>query len=95
MMSHKKQHSLPRDNKTDIITLALQFAFQNPDISTTLIGMRSPDEVQHNLAIANTTPSQALLEQIQTLIAPYKNINWQSGLAENYEKDAYEQRSKN
>lgn len=91
----QKASQLARNNDTDIITLALQFAFQNQDISTTLIGMRSSEEVQHNLAIANTAPPKELLKQIQALIAPHKDINWQSGLAENYKKDAYEQGRKN
>ncbi len=84
----RKAAQLAREHGSNITTLALQFAQQADFIATTLVGMRTPEEVEHNLALVNTAPDPELLAKVQALLAPVKDINWQSGLPENYEPDA-------
>jgi L-galactose dehydrogenase len=81
-----------RERGGDITTLALQFVLQNPDIDTTLVGMRTEEEVEQNLSVIGTEPDAELLTAVQELIAPVKDINWQSGLPENHEPHAVPQR---
>lgn len=83
---------IAREHNTDITTIALQFALQNSDVTSTLVGMRTEAEVHQNLALIDTAPDQELLAKIQEIIAPVKDINWQSGLPENYEPGAHPQR---
>lgn len=66
-----------------ITQLALQFALQNEAISTTLVGMKSVSEVQHNLAALNKSHSPEALRAVQAVIAPVKDYNWHTGLPEN------------
>ncbi|MCI0710293.1 MAG: aldo/keto reductase [Chloroflexi bacterium] len=86
--------TIAREYDTDITTIALQFALQNKDVNTTLVGMRTEAEVHQNLALIGTAPDQELLARIQEIMAPVKDINWESGLPENYEPDAQSQREK-
>ena len=76
---------IAREHGTTITAIALQFALDNADISTTLIGMRTVEEVEQNLAILDTKPDDNLLAKIQAVIDPVKNLSWASGLPENYE----------
>ena len=76
---------IAREHGTTITAIALQFALDNADISTTLIGMRTVEEVEQNLAILDTKPDDDLLAKIQAVIDPVKNLSWASGLPENYE----------
>jgi len=50
---------------------ALQFARSTPGVTTTLVGMRSPDHVDHNLALARHPPAAA--ETINELFAVRAN----------------------
>lgn len=79
---------IARQHGSNITTLALQFALQNPNVDSTLVGMSNVAEVEQNLAILDSQPSEALLAEVQAVIAPYKDINWKSGLPENYEPNA-------
>lgn len=84
----RKAAQLARARGSNIATIALQFALQNPDVATTLVGMRSVEEVEHNLNLIGTQPDPDLLAEIQALIAPVKNITWQTGIAANFEAGA-------
>eukprot|EP00245_Coleochaete_scutata_P006020 TRINITY_DN20127_c0_g1_i1.p1 TRINITY_DN20127_c0_g1~~TRINITY_DN20127_c0_g1_i1.p1 ORF type:complete len:319 (-),score=61.36 TRINITY_DN20127_c0_g1_i1:282-1238(-) len=74
-----KEKNLPR--------LALQFASQNPAISTTLVGMFTPQMVQENVAAvieaAERGLDKELLEEVAQILQPVKNVTWPSGRPEN------------
>ncbi|KAH7373342.1 hypothetical protein KP509_17G051000 [Ceratopteris richardii] len=71
----------------NISELALQFALQNEDISTTLIGMNSVEQVKENVKAAIEVESQqsdlGILEEVGKIFQPVKNLTWPSGRAEN------------
>ncbi len=77
--------ALARDYGTNITTIALQFALQNEDVSTTLVGMGTESEVLDNLALVDTLPDGEALAKILAVIAPVKDVNWHTGLRENDE----------
>lgn len=71
--------SLPR--------LALQAAVAHPAISTTLVGMCTPRQVEENVeaviaASQGQMDAQMLLE-VEAILRPVKNVTWSSGLPEN------------
>eukprot|EP00878_Enallax_costatus_P011412 GHUV01011915.1.p1 GENE.GHUV01011915.1~~GHUV01011915.1.p1 ORF type:complete len:358 (+),score=83.91 GHUV01011915.1:242-1315(+) len=77
----------------DIAKLAVQFAVRNPSISTTLVGMASSEVVHANvqavLQALDIQPSEAaraearVLEEVQRILAPVKDMGWPSGRPEN------------
>jgi len=84
----KQIAALAREHGSNITNLAIQFALQNENVDSTLIGMRTVEEVEHNLALLDTEIDTELLAKIQEIIAPVKDINWESGLPEHHEPDA-------
>jgi aryl-alcohol dehydrogenase-like predicted oxidoreductase len=70
--------TLPRVEKLKAIVppgmalpeMALRFVVSNPDVSTTIIGMRKPDHVRKNIA---TSDAGALREDLLTIL---KNHRW-------------------
>ncbi len=89
----KQIAQLAHEHGANITDLAIQFALQNEHVDTTLIGMRTIDEVEHNLALLDSEIDTALLAKIQEVIAPVKDINWVSGLPEHHEPGALPQRN--
>ena len=73
---------------SDIVDMALQFALQNPHVATTLVGMKTVAEVEHNIDVMTRKLDTELLAQVQAMIDPVKDIHWQTGLPENDEPDA-------
>ncbi|CAI5458059.1 unnamed protein product [Closterium sp. Yama58-4] len=71
--------SLPR--------LALQFATINPAITTTLVGMCTVQQVRENVAAAIEAAErgidEAMLKEVEGILAPYKDTTWASGRPEN------------
>ncbi|KAG0605707.1 hypothetical protein M758_9G081500 [Ceratodon purpureus] len=68
--------------------LALQFALKNPIIPTTLVGMPSVNEVRENVKTAmelqqGASIDEELLQQVEQVLKPVKNLTWLSGLKEN------------
>jgi aryl-alcohol dehydrogenase-like predicted oxidoreductase len=43
--------------------MALRFILSNPDVSTTIVGMRKHDHVRQNLALSDAGPLDAALLQ--------------------------------
>jgi L-galactose dehydrogenase len=66
-----------------IVSVALQFALQQLDIGSTLVGMRTVEEVTHNISIVNQTPDYGLFKALQRIIDPVQDINWVTGRLEN------------
>ncbi|CAI6004116.1 unnamed protein product [Closterium sp. NIES-64] len=71
--------SLPR--------LALQFATLNPAITTTLVGMSTVQQVRENVAAvieaAERGIDEAMLKEVEGILAPHKDTTWASGRPEN------------
>ena len=60
----------------DIARLALQFACQNPEIPTTLFSSANPDSVRRNAAWSNEPLDTQLLREVQEILAPVSNKDW-------------------
>ncbi|KAF8059175.1 hypothetical protein HT031_005347 [Scenedesmus sp. PABB004] len=85
-----------RDQGADLARLALQFAVKHPSIATTLVGMASAATVRANVGAVlsalglGDAPSGAdarreaeVLEEVQRILAPVKDLTWASGRPEN------------
>ena len=75
--------ALCREAGLDIAAVAIAYAVQRPVIATTIVGMKSRDEVEANLAAAELSIPDGLLDRIATLVAPCKNMMWYEGRPEN------------
>jgi aryl-alcohol dehydrogenase-like predicted oxidoreductase len=72
-----------RSQGVDIAQLAIQFSLSNPDIVTTLVSTAVPQNIINNVKWLETPLDQALLAQVQAILAPIKNQTWPSGRPEN------------
>jgi L-galactose dehydrogenase len=63
--------------------VALRFCLDHPYVSSTLIGMASPELVRANLRALDFRIDPELLAEIEAVIAPVHNRMWESGLAKN------------
>lgn len=64
-------------------TAALRFCLDHPYVSSTLVGMVSRAEVETNLEALHFALEPALLDQINTVASPAKDLTWPSGRPEN------------
>jgi aryl-alcohol dehydrogenase-like predicted oxidoreductase len=67
----------------DIAQLALQFSIANPKIATTVAGSANPENIQKWTRWAAQPLDLQLLEDVQAIFAPVRNIGHQEGLPEN------------
>ncbi len=72
-----------RERGSDLAKLALQFAVSNPAIPTTIVGTASPDRIRQYLREIDEPLDQALVREVQKILAPVHNLTWPSGLPEN------------
>ena len=72
-----------RQQGTDIVKLALQFALANPDIHSTLVGTDKPENIISNVQWLEEPMDQALLAEVLAILKPIQNVTWPSGLPEN------------
>ena len=84
----QKAAAILRQKSANITELALQFALGNQDISTTLVGMSTEEEVIQNASLVGVEPDEALLTVVRPVFAPVKDLNWQAGPPENHELGA-------
>ncbi len=75
--------SLCRSYGADVADVAMRFALDHPEIATTIVGMSKLRHVQDNLRILTAKNDPELLERIQALVAPVKNVMWFEGRPEN------------
>lgn len=68
---------------SDIAKLALQFSCSNPDITTTIAGSANPGNIQKWARWIAEPIDHNLLQQVQRIFEPVKNIGHQEGLPEN------------
>ncbi|KAI7731447.1 hypothetical protein M8C21_026871 [Ambrosia artemisiifolia] len=68
----------------DISKLALQYSLCNKDISTILVGMKSVEQVQLNVAAATELvkgdKDEQTLAEVEEILKPVKNQTWPSGI---------------
>ena len=67
----------------DIAKLALQFSLENPDIATTVSGSANPENIRKWATWAKEPLDRELLEAVQAIFAPVKNIGHIEGRPEN------------
>ncbi|XP_076912508.1 L-galactose dehydrogenase-like [Bidens hawaiensis] len=67
----------------DISKLAMQYSLCNKDISTILVGMKSVEQVQVNVAaateLAKGVKDAETLAEVEEILKPVKNQTWPSG----------------
>lgn len=64
----------------DLAQLAMQYPLMDDRIATTLVGMKTPAEVESNLQAVNRPVNKELLAEVLAVLAPVKNQRWDSGL---------------
>ncbi|KAL8208827.1 hypothetical protein R6Q57_008239 [Mikania cordata] len=68
----------------DISKLAMQYSLCNKDISTVLVGMKSVEQVQINVAaaaeLAKGDKDEQTLAEVEEILKPVKNQTWPSGI---------------
>ena len=67
----------------DIAQLAVQYCVANEDITTTIAGSASPENVRNWAKWAEIPMDQGLLSEVLEILEPIKNIGHIEGLAEN------------
>ncbi len=71
-----------RAHRSSVTDVALLFAMAHEGIATTCVGMRSVDEVKQNLDLLGRQLDPDLLDAIEELVAPVRNLNWAQGISE-------------
>ena len=71
------------DNGVDIGQLALQFSCANPDITSTVAGSANPENIKKWAQWLSQPIDQSLLDKVEKIFAPVKNIGHKEGLPEN------------
>ena len=79
----RKAAALCQENGVDIAQLALQFSIAHPDLATTIAGSANPENIKKWADWAATPLDQSLLEAVQAIFEPVKNIGHIEGLPEN------------
>ena len=63
--------------------LAVQYATENPEITTTLVGSASSENMRRNISWAAEPLDRVLLGEILEILKPVHNLTWESGQPEN------------
>jgi L-galactose dehydrogenase len=63
--------------------VSLRFSLNNPNISSTLVGIKDRKQLRENLRALQCSIPQDLLDSIQNIVVSVKNRTWPSGRAEN------------
>lgn len=63
----------------DIEVLALQHVLQDDRIASTLVGISNVDEAEVNLRATTEPIDRELLEEVQSILEPFRDIEWPSG----------------
>lgn len=73
-----------KEKGKNISKVALQYSLTNKDISTVLVGMNSPRQVEENVAAALELSHEGidedLLQEVSAVLEPVKNQTWPSGI---------------
>jgi len=79
----RRAAKLCADRGVDIAQLALQFSCAHPDIACTVAGSANPANIRRWASWLDQPIDTALLNEVQALFAPVKNLGHREGLAEN------------
>jgi aryl-alcohol dehydrogenase-like predicted oxidoreductase len=79
----RKAASFCQSRGVDIAQLALQFSVANPDVTTTIAGSANPDNIRKWIDWIGRPLDRSLLEVVQGIFAPVKNIGHVEGLTIN------------
>jgi len=63
--------------------VAMRYAIDHPDLATTLVGMSKMRSIERNIGVLDFRIPGGLLEKIQDMVAPVKNMVWYEGKPEN------------
>ncbi|XP_047047611.1 L-galactose dehydrogenase-like [Lolium rigidum] len=73
-----------RKKGKSITKLAMKYSLMNNEISTVLVGMNSPEQVEENVAAAlelsTSGIDEELLHEVEEILEPVKNLTWPSGI---------------
>jgi L-galactose dehydrogenase len=72
-----------RDKGEDIVKLAVQFSMANPNLTTTLVGTASPENIEKNVQWIQEPMDEELLAAVLNILEPIHNKTWSSGRPEN------------
>jgi L-galactose dehydrogenase len=81
----RKAAEFCREKGADISEVALRFCLDHPSVSSTLIGMATPHQVETSLKLLQTKTDKELLGKVEAILAPVFNYVWPSGRPENQE----------
>jgi L-galactose dehydrogenase len=81
----RKAAEFCHEQGADISEVALRFCLDHPYVASTLIGISTPRQVETSLKLLQTKTDKALLEKVETILAPVFNYAWPSGRPENQE----------
>jgi L-galactose dehydrogenase len=81
----RKAAEFCRQQGADIPEVALRFCLDHPYVSSTLIGMGTPNEVETSLKLLQSKTDKELLGKVEAILAPVFNYAWPSGRPENQE----------
>jgi len=76
---------LCRNRGVNLPEVALRFALDHTDVSSTLVGMSTTRHVQECLKVLAAKTDQGLLEELHELFNPVFNYVWPSGRPENHD----------
>ncbi len=74
---------LCKQHGADPAVVALRFCLNHPYAASTLVGMATAEQVRNNLQALETEVDPALLNGIQQIVRPVKDVVWTSGRPEN------------
>ena len=67
----------------DIASLAIRFCVENPDVTTTVAGTANPTNMANILKWIEEPINFELLDEVQRILEPVKNLLWPVGRPEN------------
>jgi L-galactose dehydrogenase len=79
----KKAAEFCRAHGANISELALRFCLDHPYVSSTLVGISNPHQVESSLKVLQSSTDVELLRQVEGILAPVFNCEWPSGRPEN------------
>ena len=79
----RKAAQFCREHGVNLSEVALRFCLDHPYVSSTLIGISTPYQVETSLKLLQKATDKALLAQIEAVLAPVFNYVWPSGRPEN------------
>ena len=72
-----------RKRGAELSFIGLQFALDNPAVTSTLSGIENREQLEKNLATLAAPIDQDLWQELQAIFKPVRNLAWPSGRPEN------------